>query len=144
MNKRNVKVGVVSALLLVSATVSAAEVGPLSYGSRLIEDLSYVAGKCVVRPFVMKPDGTRAYQEPRSLCAEIRPLESGRAIIVLNGQRFIAEVLESDLSDGGDLNHLLIRNTQGSIVARRTNVAAFGNVLIALAGGEDRILEVRE
>ena len=127
-----------------SLPASASEIGAFSYGNRLLDDLSFIASRCVVRPYHFDADGTRVDLEPRSLCPELVSADSAHASVSYNGQRFDAELSESELSDGGDLYHLQVRNSQGRVVARRVNVAAFGNILIALAGGEERTREIRE
>lgn len=55
-----------------------------------------------------------------------------RAAFRLNGQEYSAELFESQYSDGGDLNDLLIKRDDGCRL-ERTSIPAFGDLLKALA-----------
>jgi hypothetical protein len=61
--------------------------------------------------------------------------ESGTASFSIRGSEFTAEIVDSEFSDGGDLNDVLMDRDDGCQYELR-NVPAYGNLLKALASVE--------
>jgi hypothetical protein len=91
---------------------------------------------CAVQPYVVGSDGRRSYGNIRSICPEL-VVRGTVARFVLDGVRYHARISDSELSDGGDLNDIAIRLDGGTLFAERSYVPAFGDVILALAGGDD-------
>jgi hypothetical protein len=101
----------------------------------LISDIEALAQKCVVR--VVKEEQNRKVAVGyKSNCSSLVEKSATQAQIFVNGTWYQAQLSESLDSDGGDLNNLTIVDQNGNLVASRKNVAAFGNILVALAGGD--------
>lgn len=114
----------VMSFVLVHASVHASEG---SQGSATFwADMESLLRKCVVQ---------RSNQEPlTSQCSEIKVSRLGDTARV---GRYFVTMVESPLSDGGDLYDVYVETFDGELVASRKNVAAFGDILLALAGGEN-------
>jgi hypothetical protein len=106
-----------------------------------IKDLTL---RCAVQPYALDEAGNRIYAPIRSNCASSELEISGRqARFSLEGNAYVATLEDSEDADQGDLNHLRIADSvTGAIVAEAENVLAFGEVAIALVGGDDRFVEV--
>jgi hypothetical protein len=110
----------------------------------LLNAVQALALKCVVRPVVVDPrTGRGMYGQPRSTCVELQVLDTrhdpaavARAVLWLDRYQVKAVLTMSELSDGGDLDHLFLYDAFDRLVAKRENIPAFGNILIALAGGD--------
>jgi len=89
--------------------------------------------KCVVQPVTVDRTGRRVYGQPRSTCIELQAA-GPRARLWLGRIQLDAVLTVSEHADGGDLNHLFLYSA-GRPVAQLRDVAAFGNILVALAGG---------
>jgi hypothetical protein len=55
---------------------------------------------------------------------------------------YTAALLNSPFADQGDLNTLVIRDLKGNLIAQADHVPAFGDILLALAGGDDSFRQV--
>jgi len=92
---------------------------------------------CAVQPVAKLPSGRSRFLPIVSLCPEVLSVTGTIAQFRLQDSRFTAVLLESPLADSGDLNTLIIRDTEGQIVAKAEHIAAFGDILLALAGGQN-------
>jgi hypothetical protein len=110
----------------------------------LLADLAALTLKCAVRPYSIDASGKKIYYPLESRCPELRPTSPRTALVYLERKTFYAELLESRDSDGGDLDDLFILDAYGHRVAMRHNVAAFDDILLALAGGHEQIPEIRK
>jgi hypothetical protein len=70
-----------------------------------------------------------------SNCAEVQ-VKGSQARFQLGNEWYLADIVESAESDGGDLNDVTVLDQNGATVAQRTNTLAFGDILLALAGGQ--------
>jgi hypothetical protein len=95
---------------------------------------------CVVQPYALGPDGRKVFGNLRSTCVELkvdeRDTADRRVEFSMNDQSYVAFVQESESSDGGDLYDVTVVDERASVVATRKSIAAFGDALLALAGGE--------
>lgn len=132
----------IAVALLIGQTAFAAPQGASYRG--ILGDLRNLTEKCVVRPYTVNRYGEKVLLPLQSTCQELIVTSERQATLILAGQNFYAEVIESQDSDGGDLTHLIIRNTHGRVIATRRNVLAFGNVLIGLVAGQENFPEVRQ
>ena len=96
--------------------------------------------RCVVQPVQIDRTGRQVYGQPRSTCVELQA-SGARAVIYLGRAGYQAVLTRSENADGNDLNHLFIYFS-GRPVAQLRNVAAFGNILIALAGGTTEFRQI--
>lgn len=123
--------------LLVSLSASASP----SAQSELWSDIHDFLMKCAVQPYAVQPSGQKIYAEIRSVCSELR-VRGNTAFFVLDGRSFFATAVDSRYSDDGDLNDVRVRDARGNIIAERTHVLAFGDVLLALNGGDNNFRQV--
>ncbi|MDR3607630.1 MAG: hypothetical protein P4M08_09645 [Oligoflexia bacterium] len=131
-------------LAVAATTAWGAQVTSRSNDRELLQDLRNLTLKCVVRPYTIDAQGAKIALPLRSICSELVVTAPETATIQIENQVFTAELTESEDSDGGDLDHLTIRNDEGQIVAQRRNVAAFDDILIALAAGSENFPDVLE
>jgi len=91
--------------------------------------------KCAVQPFAVRA-GHKVFHPLRSICPNL-VVKNGNALFTMNGKSYRATLHESDYSDGGDLNDVVVTSTDGSFSVERTYIPAFNDVILALAGGDD-------
>lgn len=109
----------------------------------ILSEITDLAHQCVVQPYTYNRMGKRQTLRLQSHCTEIQSSDPMHADLYLKGQHYRAVLAESADSDGGDLDHLSILNDQGQVMATRQNVAAFNEILIALAGGDTGFPELQ-
>lgn len=135
----------VSALAIAISLLSfSAFARPETTGREILSEMEYLALKCVVRPYTVSRDGSKIYSDLRNTCPQIQVLDSVTAQVLVKGQQFRVVLKESEDSDGGDLDHVLVYNLEGRLVAQQLNVLAFDNILMGLAGGKHGFQEVQE
>ena len=122
----------------------AAQAHPETTGKEIIEDMEALALKCVVHPYTLNREGEKVYSELRNTCPQIEVIDASTAQVLVKGEVFQVVLKESEDSDGGDLDHVLVYNLSGQMVAQKNNVLAFDNILIGLAGGKHDFQEVAQ
>ncbi len=129
----------VLALVAVSTLVApaSASAGDVAFWS----EVKGLVARCVVQPVSIDENGQKVYAKLASRCHELRVNRTGAKIII--GDKILQAVLtESEQADGGDLDHVSIRDSFGREVASAKNVLAYGDILLALAGGQYSFPEV--
>jgi hypothetical protein len=106
--------------------------------AELLQDIRLETQKCAV-PLVQVPGTPSANQAPtiagyKSMCSTLKVITPGTAQIFIDGEWYLAKIAESKESDGGDLDDLFIFNSKGALVAKRINVPAYDNVIVAMGG----------
>ena len=134
--------GILASLPLISVARAGVPPMTLTETQNLLAELKDLALRCVVQPVVRTAAGHKEYGPLKSVCSELQETRNGGAIIMIRGEKLRAVLIEADESDGGDLDHLIVTNSKGDVVAQRKNVLAFENVFIALAGGNQNFREV--
>ncbi len=110
----------------------------LSTKKELLADIKEETKKCAVQIV-----GTNAENENgtvigfKSICSSLVIVSSSEAHILIEGEWLVAKIQESKESDGGDLFDLFILNGKGKIIATKTNVPSYDNVIVAMAGNID-------
>jgi len=104
-------------------------------------DLHTLVIKCAVRPYDMDA-GRKTSGKLTSVCDDLT-VSGDTAYFVLNGQQYKASIRDSENSDGGDFNDIEITSLDGTLREVRICVLSFGDVLLALAGGEDNFQETQ-
>ena len=99
---------------------------------------------CAVQPVRTREDGRFESLPARSICPAELSVDGNIARFEVQKKSYTAVLTESEDSDGGDLNDLVIMNSKGRTVAREQNILAFGDILVALAGSADELRQVRE
>jgi len=128
------KLFVVLALFLASSSVQASS--RQDSEARFWADVKVLMQECAVQPYSVDHTGKKVYGALENVCNEIEVFETS-AKFVLNGRLYYAFLTESRFADEGDLNDLVVRDSRGEIVATRTNIPAFGDILLALAGSDE-------
>lgn len=122
-------------------------IGPVyaevSNSTELLQKVKSLTLRCAVQPYKLSSNGNKVFSSPKSHCSEIQ-VDGNKATLLVEGETFYAEIVESDDTDGGDLNHLTLFNSKNEVVAQRFNVLGFDNVLIALAGGKEEFIQILE
>ncbi|MGE5086319.1 MAG: hypothetical protein ACM3MG_08485 [Bacillota bacterium] len=135
----------VSALAIAISFVGASALArPETTGKEILNEMEDLALKCVVRPFTLARDGSKVYSDLRNTCPQIQVIDSVTARVLVKGEQFQVVLKESEDTDGGDLDHVLVYNLEGRLVAQQLNVLAFDNILMGLAGGKHGFQEVQE
>lgn len=104
----------------------------------LLSDIKAETKKCAVRQ-VGVTDGASVVSGYRSTCPSLKIKSMSQAEIFIDGEWFQVKIVESVLSDGGDLDDLYVSNFKGQIVAQRLNIPAYDSVIVAMAGTADLI-----
>lgn len=121
------KVLVTSLILFMSTVVVRAE----SVKAELLHDIQTEVQKCAV-PLVQKTNGITTVLGYKSKCPTLQITSKESAKIFIDGQWYVAKIAESKESDGGDLDDLFIFDSKGTLVAKRINVPAYDNVILAM------------
>jgi hypothetical protein len=101
-----------------------------SASSTILKDIKEEVKKCAA-----KDSGSGTAAQFKSTCSSVRLISKSQAQILLGSEWFTAKVSESEDSDGGDLDNLKVYNSRGELVAQRSNVIAYDNVVYAMIGG---------
>jgi hypothetical protein len=101
------------------------------------EQLREFALNCAEQPYAFTNTGKKVVTVLRTTCPDDLKVEGRMARFVLNHEEYVAHVFDSRESDGGDLNDLIIQDRTGSVVAHRQYILAFGDVVLAMAAGDD-------
>jgi len=109
----------------------------VSLSSALADDVSSHCGPALWKEVKMLAEDCRAQIAAGDECEVLQFFQGDdsttqRAAFRLNGQEYSAELFESQYSDGGDLNDLLIKRDDGCRL-ERTSIPAFGDLLKALS-----------
>lgn len=75
----------------------------------------------------------------QSVCPTLRLLSQAQAQVMIEGHWYTASLAESDLSDGGDLDNMSLYNDRGAVVAARSNVPAYDQIVLAMVGGNIKL-----
>lgn len=102
---------------------------------------TFVQG-CAIQPTTRKANGRVELLPIVSICPHALTIHGSTARFRLKKVPYSAVLLESPYADDGDLNTLVIRDAQGNIVAQADHLPAFGDILLALAGGDDSFRQV--
>jgi hypothetical protein len=102
----------------------------------LLSDIKEETKKCAVQ-IVSVTVESESVLKFESECSSFKILSTTEAQILIEGQWLTARITESDESDGGDLDDLAILNSKGQILATRTNIPAYDNIVVAMAGDSD-------
>jgi hypothetical protein len=100
--------------------------------------------RCAVQPYSVTPGGRKILGALRSVCPAELKANSYRASFVIDGRAYVATLADSEQSDGGDLNDLTIEDADGRVVAQADMILAFGDVIFALSGADDRFQLVQD
>ena len=135
MNNQIIKKSIVTLAIIAPAYLLAFEGSPKK---ELLQDLKQETKKCTVQIVsVANETQNENVVGYKSLCNTLKILSDAEAKILIDGQWFSATITESAESDGGDLDDLTIADSKGLIVATKSNIAAYDNVLVAMAGDSD-------
>lgn len=70
----------------------------------------------------------------KSTCSNLIITSPTEAKMFLEGEWINAKIIESQDTDGGDLDDLIITNAEGKVLATKTNIPAYDSIVIAMAG----------
>lgn len=99
--------------------------------------------KCAVRPYKYDVNRQKVYDKLRSRCVELTA-NSNDATLLLGRKHLKANMTESVYSDDGDLFNVQIFDERNEVILSYENIPAFGDILLALAGGEAQFDEVED
>lgn len=106
------------------------------------DELKQMVLTCAVQPVTKLASGETKFHPLVSLCPSNLAVHGSIAQFHLKGSHYVATISDSPLADEGDLNSLVIRDEQGRLVAQAEHIAAFGDILLALAGGDDSFRQI--
>lgn len=103
---------------------------------RLLPNIKDRVRNCTILPYLFDENQMRVEYALRSHCPEVKVLEDQKnaAKIKVAGHRFIATLIETELSDG-DIFDVEIRDMDSGEIFRFYNVLAFGDVLLGVLEG---------
>ncbi|MBC7540520.1 MAG: hypothetical protein H7281_16975 [Bacteriovorax sp.] len=102
----------------------------------LLADIKEETKKCAVQIISVSSESENVLNF-ESECSSLKILSSNEAQILIDGQWLTARITESGESDGGDLDDLAILNSEGKVLATKTNIPAYDSVVVAMAGDSD-------
>jgi hypothetical protein len=106
-----------------------------------LNDVAELMVRCSVLPVAYSLQGRKVSGNLRSICPDEVQAYDNAARFVLNGEVYYAALYESRYSDGGDLNDLQVTRADGTVVAFKESILAYGDVLLALAYPRDDFRE---
>jgi hypothetical protein len=127
------------AVILSSSQVTNAWASDPSSAS-FLESVQQLVRSCVVRPYSVT-DGKKTYGFLKSRCSNVQT-HGAWAEFSLGNTKYVASLEESLDSDGGDLDNIDIKDLNGAVVAHLSNVLAFGDILLGLAGANVELPEL--
>jgi len=137
MKKKN---GMTNGVALFLALTFMAPVSALA-GGNLLPRIAGLISECAVRTYTVK-NGKKVYGNLRPTCDDLQLDSEKKAYIHVGDQWFTATIEDAADSDDGDLNNVYVYDANGSTVAQRREVLAFGDILLALTGGRADVPEV--
>lgn len=96
---------------------------------------------CAVMKVTKTKDNNLEFKGIQSHCPTLKIFSQWQAQVYIQNEWLYATIFPSADSDGGDLNHLVIRDSYGFFIAGRRNVPAFNNVILALTSGAQLPIE---
>jgi hypothetical protein len=136
----NTQLSVVAALSFFTLSFAHADTAKDVSPAGFWDGLDQLASLCAVIPYAVV-DGTKVQGMTRSQCDTLAVKNNELSFTVL-GQTFTAQVQDSADSDGGDLNDLEVKNSQGQVIVQASNILAYGDVIQALVGAKVQLKEV--
>ena len=104
----------------------------------LLADIKEETKKCAVQIVAPNYDeNNETIVGYKSICKTLTIISTLEARILIDGEWLDAKISESKESDGGDLDDLTIFNHKGKVIATKTNVPSYDNVIVAMAGDSD-------
>jgi hypothetical protein len=108
----------------------------LSTRKELLLDIKEITKKCSIQLIGASSDNNQGKVVGfKSICPTLILDSEVQAHINIEGQWLLAQITESKESDGGDLYDLKIISEEGKVMAVKSNIPAYGNVVIAMGGG---------
>lgn len=110
----------------------------LSAKKELLADIKAETKKCAVQ-VVSNESSTEGKKVLgfKSVCASLAIVSDQEAHLLIDGEWIIAKITESKESDDGDLDDLTITNQKGKVLATKSNIPAYDNIIVAMAGDSD-------
>ncbi len=125
------------ALFVIAVSASVNAWAALSGAKKeLLLDIKEETKKCAIQSIASQGNDKKVTGY-KSVCSSLRILAQDKAQIFIDGEWFSVTIKESKESDGGDLDDLFVYNAKGAIVAQRINIAAYDNIIVAMAGTTD-------
>lgn len=110
----------------------------LSTKKELLADIKEETKKCAVQVVGNTPENDNGTVIGfKSVCSSLVITSTSEAHILIDGEWIVAKIKESKESDGGDLDDLFILNAKNQVIATKTNVPSYDNVIVAMAGDSD-------
>ena len=127
-------------IILLAATVisTSSYAKDTNVKKELLADIKAETKKCAVQ--IVTPnfqDNNETVVGYKSICKTLKIISSLEARILIDGEWLDAKISESKESDGGDLDDLAIYNHNGKLIATKTNIPSYDNVIVAMAGDSD-------
>lgn len=110
----------------------------MSPKKELLDDIKAETKKCAVQIITTQTDNSNGKIIGfKSVCNSLVIVSASESHILIDGEWLIAKITESKESDGGDLDDLIITNQAGKVLATKSNVPAYDNIIVAMAGDGD-------
>lgn len=110
--------------------------------ARFLSEVRDLVSRCAVQPYTIQ-SGKKAYGRLESSCPELQ-VQGAEARFQFEGRWSVAKIVDSEDSDGGDLNDISIQDDHGNEVAQLKEVLAFGDILLGLSDGQVNLPESYE
>lgn len=108
----------------------------ISAKKELLADIKSETKKCAVQFIDSSVDNGKVLGF-KSVCTSLVIISENEAHILIDGEWLIAKISESKESDGGDLDDLVISDAKGKVLAKKSNIPAYDNIIVAMAGDSD-------
>lgn len=133
MKKNNFALICLSFALISSSALVSASVNEKN--KELFSDIKLETKKCAVQIISTKNETeNESVLGFKSICKSLKITSGTQARILIDGEWLKASIVESAESDGGDLDDLIISNSSNKVLAIKTNIPAYDNVVVAMAG----------
>lgn len=101
----------------------------------LLLDIKEETVKCIIQSIGIGASGANEVTGYESTCDTVKIESNTKAQVFIDNEWYSLEIKESALSDDGDLDDLFVCNAKNEVVATRKNVAAYDNIVMAMAPG---------
>jgi hypothetical protein len=105
---------------------------------QILQEVKSEVKKCAVM-FISSSEDHNVIRSFESKCETLKLHSHKLAQVFVDGNWYSAHLYTSEYADAGDLNNLEIRDQTGHIVATRSHIPAFNNIVLAMTGGDQRL-----
>ena len=125
--------------IVTAKTALTEEIPTSNFGNhQVLGEIKDLVKKCVIMNLSTNEDHIllRSFD---SYCNSLKLNSTSEAQILIDDVWYTAILSESPNADSGDLNDMEVFDSEGLLVASRSNVASFNQIVLAMTGGDQKL-----